>query len=181
MNHATILPFTRMLAGAFDYTPGIFDLSNPAKRVYTTLARQLAFYVIFYSGMQMLADRPEVYDKYPKVFEFLKEVPVNWQTTIPLLGKIGEYFVVARQDRDSSDWYIGGVTNEFARRVNLNLEFLEDGIKYTAYIYRDGGAADYRENPLDIEVEKRVIDKTELLDIWLAAGGGFAIRLVRGY
>lgn len=181
LNHATILPFTRMLAGAFDYTPGIFDLNNPAKRVYTTLARQLAFYVIFYSGMQMLADRPEVYDKYPKVFEFLKEVPVNWQTTIPLLGKIGEYFVVARQDRDSSDWYIGGVTNEFARRVNLNLEFLEDGIKYTAYIYRDGGAADYRENPLDIEVEKRVIDKTELLDIWLAAGGGFAIRLVRGY
>ena len=137
--------------------------------------------MIFYSGMQMLADRPEVYDKYPKVFEFLKEVPVNWQTTIPLLGKIGEYFVVARQDRDSSDWYIGGVTNEFARRVNLNLEFLEDGIKYTAYIYRDGGASDYRENPLDIEVEKRVIDKTELLDIWLAAGGGFAIRLVRGY
>ena len=181
LNHATILPFTRMLAGAFDYTPGIFDLNNPAKRVYTTLARQLAFYVIFYSGMQMLADRPEVYDKYPKVFEFLKEVPVNWQTTIPLLGKIGEYFVVARQDRDSSDWYIGGVTNEFARRVNLNLEFLEDGIKYTAYTYRDGGAADYRENPLDIEVEKRVIDKTELLDIWLAAGGGFAIRLVRGY
>ena len=181
LNHATILPFTRMLAGAFDYTPGIFDLNNPAKRVYTTLARQLAFYVIFYSGMQMLADRPEVYDKYPKVFEFLKEVPVNWQTTIPLLGKIGEYFVVARQDRDSSDWYIGGVTNEFARRVNLNLEFLEDGIKYTAYIYRDGGAADYRENPLDIEVEKRVIDKTELLDIWLAAGGGVAIRLVRGY
>lgn len=181
LNHATILPFTRMLAGAFDYTPGIFDLKNPAKRVYTTLARQLAFYIVFFSGMQMLADRPEMYEKNPSIFEFLKEVPVNWQMTIPLLGKIGEYFVVARQDRDSSDWYIGGVTNEEARRVNLNLGFLDDETKYTAYIYRDGETCDYLENPLDIAIEKKVIDKTEQLDLWLAAGGGFAIRLVKGY
>ena len=181
LNHATILPFTRMLAGAFDYTPGIFDLRNPAKRVYTTLARQLAFYIVFFSGMQMLADRPEMYEKNPSIFEFLKEVPVNWQMTIPLLGKIGEYFVVARQDRDSSDWYIGGVTNEEARRVNLNLGFLDDETKYTVYIYRDGETCDYLENPLDIAIEKKVIDKTEQLDLWLAAGGGFAIRLVKGY
>ena len=106
---------------------------------------------------------------------------MNWQTTIPLLGKIGEYYVVARQDRNSSDWYVAGVTNEDSRRVNLNMEFLEEGIKYTAYIYRDAEASDYRENPLDIEVEKRVIEKDDFLDIWLAAGGGFAVRLVKGY
>ena len=181
LNHATILPFTRMLTGAFDFTPGIFDLKNPAKRVYTTLARQLSYYVIFYSGMQMLADRPEIYYSVPKVFEFLQKVPVNWRITIPLLGKIGEYYVVARQDRATEDWYIGGVTNENARRVNLNLEFLEEDIKYTAHIYRDGGATDYRENPLEIEIEKRIIDKDEILDLWLAAGGGFAIRLAKGY
>ena len=181
LNHATILPFTRMLAGAFDYTPGIFDLLNPAKRVYTTLARQLAYYVVFYSGMQMLADRPEQYEKNLAVFDFLKTVPVDWRMTIPLLGKIGEYFVVARQDRSSSDWYIGGVTNEEARRVNLNLEFLEVDVRYTAYIYRDGETCDYLENPLDIAIEKRAIEKSELLDLWIAAGGGFAIRIVKGY
>ena len=181
LNHATILPFTRMLCGAFDYTPGIFDLKNPAKRVYTTLARQLAYYVVFYSGMQMLADRPEIYEKYPVVFEFLQKVPVSWQTTIPLLGKIGEYYAVARQDVDSSDWYIGGVTNENPRRMNLNMEFLEEGVKYTAYIYRDGVASDYRENPLEIEVEKKIVERGDFLDVWLAAGGGFAVRLVKGY
>ena len=170
-----------MLCGAFDYTPGIFDLKNPAKRVYTTLARQLAYYVVFYSGMQMLADRPEIYEKYPVVFEFLQKVPVSWQTTIPLLGKIGEYYAVARQDVDSSDWYIGGVTNENPRRMNLNMEFLEEGVKYTAYIYRDGAASDYRENPLEIEVEKKIVERGDFLDVWLAAGGGFAVRLVKGY
>ena len=181
LNHATILPFTRMLCGAFDYTPGIFDLRNPAKRVYTTLARQLAYYVVFYSGMQMLADRPEIYEKQPVIFEFLQKVPVSWQTTIPLLGKIGEYYAVARQDSLSPDWYVAGVTNEESRRMNLNMEFLEEGVKYTAYIYRDGATSDYRENPLEIEVEKRIVERGDFLDVWLAAGGGFAVRLVKGY
>ena len=129
----------------------------------------------------MLADRPERYEKYPVVFEFLQKVPVSWQTTIPLLGKIGEYYAVARQDVDSSDWYIGGVTNENPRRMNLNMEFLEEGVKYTAYIYRDGAASDYRENPLEIEVEKKIVERGDFLDVWLAAGGGFAVRLVKGY
>ena len=181
LNHATILPFTRMLCGAFDYTPGIFDLRNPAKRVYTTLARQLAYYVVFYSGMQMLADRPEIYEKQPVIFEFLQKVPVSWQTTIPLLGKIGEYYAVARRDSLSPDWYVAGVTNEESRRMNLNMEFLEEGVKYTAYIYRDGAASDYRENPLEIEVERKIVERGDFLDIWLAAGGGFAVRLVKGY
>ena len=181
LNHATILPFTRMLAGAFDFTPGIFDLTNPAKRVYTTLARQLAYYVIFYSGMQMLADRPEMYQKNAVIFDFLQKVPVSFQKTIPLLGRIGEYYVVARQDRDSTDWYIGGVTNEDSRRVNLNLEFLEKNTRYTAFIYRDGETADYRDNPFDIKVEKKIISRDDILDLWLAPGGGFAVRIIDSY
>ncbi len=179
-SHATILPFTRLLAGGMDYTSGIFDVTNVTKRLASTLARQLAYYVTIHSGMQMAADRPRFYEEVqPSAFEFIRKVPVNWERTIPLLGKIGEYYVVARRDRDSEDWYIGGVTNEEAHRVRLNLDFLDDGATYTAEIYRDSDTAHYRDNQLGITIETRKISSNDYLDIWMAPGGGFAVRLTK--
>lgn len=177
-SHATILPFTRLLSGGMDYTSGIFDVTNGTKRIATTLARQLAYYVTIFSGMQMAADRPRFYEKtYPKAFKFIRDVPVSWETTVPLLGKIGEYYVVARRDRESFDWYIGGVTNSKARRVRVNLSFIEDGARYKAEIYRDGENAHYRDNQLAIAIESRTVVRGDFLDIWMAPGGGFAVRL----
>jgi len=179
-SHATIIPFTRLLAGGMDYTSGIFDVSNVAKRLASTLARQLAYYVTIYSGMQMAADRPRFYEEVqPAAYEFIRKVPVNWERTVPLLGKIGEYYVVARQDRNTPDWYIGGVTNEEAHRVRLNLDFLDDDITYTAEIYRDSDTAHYRDNQLGITIETRKITKADNLDIWMAPGGGFAVRITK--
>lgn len=179
-SHATILPFTRLLAGGMDYTSGIFDVSNVAKRLASTLARQLAYFVTIFSGMQMAADRPRFYEEVnPAAYEFIRHVPVNWELTVPLLGKIGEYYVVARKDRASEDWYIGGVTNEEAHRVRLNLDFLDESTQYTAEIYRDSDTAHYRDNQLDIIIETRKITKSDYLDLWMAPGGGFAVRIIK--
>lgn len=176
-SHACILPFTRLLAGGMDYTSGIFDVTNATKRIASTLARQLAFYVTIYSGMQMAADRPVFYEeKHPEAYQFIRDVPVNWERTVPLIGEIGQYYVVARQERDGSDWYIGGVNNEEARRVRLSLEFLDDG-EYVAEIYRDADTAHYRDNQLAITIEAQKVTKSHFLDLWLAPGGGFAVRL----
>ena len=176
-SHATILPFTRLLSGGMDYTSGIFDVTNGTKRIATTLARQLAYYVTIYSGMQMAADRPRFYETEQKeAFKFIRDVPVSWERTVPILGQIGQYYVVARQGRNSEDWFVGGVTNEDGHRVRLNLDFLSDGI-YEAEIYRDGDDAHYRENQLSIIIESRKVGRMDNLDIWMAPGGGFAVRL----
>ena len=199
-SHATILPFTRLLAGGMDYTSGIFDVCNYTKRLASTLARQLAYYVTIYSGMQMAADRPRFYEQeFPEAYQFIRDVPVTWEETVPLIGSIGEFYVVARQARSKGtgygfsdngsgefdggtgrpgDWYIGGVTNDFAHQVRINLDFLDSG-EWIAEIYRDGDAAHYRDNQLAIEIEKRKVTKTDTLEIWMAPGGGFAIRLTR--
>lgn len=179
-SHATILPFTRLLAGGMDYTSGIFDVSNVAKRLASTLARQLAYFVTIYSGMQMAADRPRFYEEVqPAAYDFIRKVPISWEYTVPLLGKIGEYYVVARKDRYSDDWYIGGVTNEEAHRVRLNLDFLDEDTQYTAEIYRDSDTAHYRDNQLGITIEARRITRADNLDIWMAPGGGFAVRITK--
>ena len=176
-SHATILPFTRLLSGGMDYTSGIFDVTNGTKRIATTIARQLAYYVTIYSGMQMAADRPRFYEEVnPEAYQFIRDVPVNWDKTVPILGQIGQYYIVARKDRDSEDWYVGGVTNEEGHRVRLNLDFLGDGI-YEAQIYRDSDDAHFRENQLAIEIESRKVGKMDNLDLWMAPGGGFAVRL----
>ena len=178
-SHATILPFTRLLAGGMDYTSGIFDITNASKRLSSTLARQLAYYVTIYSGMQMAADRPRFYeDLYPAAFQFIREVPIVWESTVPLLGRIGEYYVVARQARGTGEWYIGGVTNDEAHRVRLNLEFLGEG-EFAAQIYRDSDTAHFRDNPLGITIEAKKVTCHDFLDVWMAPGGGFAIRLIR--
>lgn len=179
-SHACILPFTRLLAGGMDYTPGIFDITNFAKRIASTITRQLAYYVTIFSPIQMAADRPKFYlENYPKLFKFIHDVPTSWEKSIPLLGSIGEYFVIARQDRNSPDWYIGGVTNEEGRKVELYIDFLEPGINYIAEIYRDSADAHYRDHQLGYIIEEKIFRQGDRIDIYMAPGGGFAIRLRR--
>ncbi len=178
-SHACYLPYTRLLAGGMDYTNGILDVTNSVKRLATTLTRQLAYFVTIYSGMAMAADRPFIYeDKFKEIFKFIHDVPTNFEKTIPLTGEIGEYYVVARKNRDNENWYIGGVTDEFARRVLINLDFLNDG-NYYAEIYADSKDAHYRENPFGHEITRRRVTKNDSLDMYMAPGGGFAIRLSR--
>lgn len=179
-SHACIIPFTRLLSGGMDYTSGILDVTNFTKRLASTVTRQLAYFVTIYSGMQMAADRPRFYEEeYPDLYEFIRNVPVNWERTVPLLGRIAEYYVVARQGRGSANWYIGGVTNEEAHRVRLNMDFLESGAEYEARIYRDADTAHYRDNPVAYTIEDRRITQGDYLDIWMAPGGGFAVELVK--
>ena len=179
-SHACFLPYTRLLSGGMDYTSGIFDIKNPVKRINTTLARQIAYYITIYSGMQMAADRPFIYEnRYPNVFEFIKNVPTNFEKTIPLVGEIGEYYIVARKDRNSKDWYLGGVTNETGRKIKIKLnEFLPIG-NYQAIIYADTNTSHYRDNPLAINLINKKVTKDDVLDLYLAPGGGFAIQLKR--
>ena len=175
--HACILPFTRLLSGGMDYTSGIFDLDNEKKPVLTTLARQLAYFIVIYSGMQMIADRPFIYEeRFPAEFNFIRQVPTNFERTLPLAGEIGEYYIVARKDHDSSDWYIGGVTNEDSRRIHIDLDFIENGT-YEAEIFMDSEDAHYQNNKFGINSYKKQIDKNDSLDLFMAPGGGFAVRL----
>ena len=176
-SHACYLPFTRLLAGGMDYTNGIFDITNNVKRVSTTLARQLAYFVTIYSGMAMAADRPFMYeDRFPAAFDFIRDVPTSFEQTIPLIGEIGEYYVVARKDRDTANWYIGGVTDANARRAHINLDFLGEGV-YSAKIYSDGEDSHYRENPYSINISEKHVGRSDSFDIYMAPGGGFAISL----
>ena len=176
-SHACFLPYTRLLSGGMDYTNGIFDITNNVKRVSTTLARQLAYFVTIYSGMTMAADRPFMYENnYPDMFKFIHDVPTNFEMTIPLAGEIGEYYVVARKSRDYKTWFIGGVTNEFPRRMHIDLDFLENFV-YEATIYADSPDAHFRDKPFGYEITTRKIQKTDSLDIYMAPGGGFAIEL----
>ena len=176
-SHACYLPYTRLLSGGMDYTPGIFDLANSVKRMSTTLARQLAYFVTIYSGMTMAADRPYIYEeRHLEEFDFIRHVPNNFERTLPLAGEVGEYYVVARQARDSDDWYIGGVTDETARRIHISLDFLSSGT-YKAYIYADAEHAHYRDNQFAIIKQQKSVGRSDSLDLYMASGGGFAVRL----
>ena len=177
-SHACFLPYTRLLAGGMDYTPGILDVGNFAKRVSTTITRQLAYYVTIYSAMQMAADRPQMYEMhYPDLFEFIRDVPTKWERTIPLVGEIGKSYVVARQVWDGNDWYIGGVTNEEGRRVDLYIDFLEPGVNYIAKIYRDSEDAHYRDHQLGYVIEEKIVRQGDHLEMYMAPGGGFAMKI----
>lgn len=177
-SHACILPFTRLLSGGMDYTSGIFDVTNFTKRVASTITRQLAYYVTIYSAMQMAADRPQFYEnEHPGLFKFIQDVPVSWEQTVPLLGEIGHYYVVARQGRDSEEWFIGGVTNENGRRIDLYFDFLDENRNYVAEIYRDTEDAHYRDHQLGYAIEQKTIKRDDRLSVYIAPGGGFAIRL----
>lgn len=176
--HTVILPFTRCLAGPLDYTPGIFDINirtKPDNRVHTTLAKQLALYVTIYSPWQMVADLPENYKGQP-AFQFIKDVPTDWEDTKVLNAKIGDYLTIVRKDRKSDDWYLGSVTDEEGRAFDVSLDFLMPGKKYSAEIYADGIDADVDSNPTDIQINQMTVSAEQTLKIQLAAGGGQAIR-----
>ena len=175
--HTTIIPFTRGLAGPMDFTPGTFNFSNPAKpetHVQTTLAKQLALSVVIYSPLQMASDMIENYENNP-AFEFITSCPTNWAKTVIPAAKIGDFIIVARKDRKNENWFVGGITDENARELNLNLSFLEKDAKYRAKIFKDGKGADYKTNPYPVEIETIEINSNSNIKLNLAAGGGTAI------
>ena len=184
--HETILFFTRMLAGPMDFTPGVFDIliesasGSPRRpeesRLRTTLAKQLALYVVLYSPLQMAADLPENYVNQP-AFQFIRDVPVDWEDTRVLEGKIGDYVVVARQERGGESWYVGAITDEEGRTLEIPLSFLAPGRSYVAEIYADGPGAHWLHDPLPIEISERPVDAGSRLTLSLAPGGGQAIRI----
>ena len=181
-DHTTILPFTRMMAGPLDFTPGIFNVwphgEDHENRVKTTVAKQLALMVVLYSPLQMAADLPKNYAARPDLFQFIKDVPADWEESIVLGAEIGEYVVYARQERGTKDWFVGGITDEEPRRFLVDFSFLSDG-EYVAAIYKDGEDADWDKSPFSTETEKMTLTAKSKLDVDMAPGGGFAISLIR--
>lgn len=179
--HETILPFTRLLGGPMDYTPGIFEIKmgyydkSKKEQVHTTLAKQLALYVTMYSPLQMAADLPENYEKYLDAFQFIKDVPVDWQESKYLEAEPGDYLTVARKDKNSENWFLGAITDENARQTKINLDFLSKGKKYKAIIYQDSKTADWKDNPMSYEIKNVIVTSKSKLMLNLAKGGGVAI------
>jgi alpha-glucosidase len=183
--HETNLYFTRLLEGPMDFTPGIFDLliergtgrprrpEEPHPR--TTLAKQLALYVVIYSPLQMAADLPENYVGKP-AFQFIRDVAVDWETSKTIDGMIGDYVIVARKAKNTGDWFLGAITDEQGRTFTVPLDFLTPGRKYVAEIYADGPGANWATNPLPVSISKRNVDSSTKLSVVLAPGGGQAIR-----
>ncbi|CAM4290505.1 glycoside hydrolase family 97 protein [Pseudoalteromonas byunsanensis] len=184
--HTPMLAFTRMLAGPMDFTPGIFDMSfnglgDKTNRPQTTLAKQLALYVVLYSPIQMAADLPENYLAKPDAFQFIKDVPTDWETSIALAGEVGDYVVFARKERKrgqytGNDWYLGAITDEHARSIEIKLDFLDANKKFEAHIYQDGKQAEWKHNPYDMSISKRIVTAKDKLTLKLATSGGTAIR-----
>ncbi|NNG44848.1 glycoside hydrolase family 97 protein [Pseudoalteromonas sp. NEC-BIFX-2020_002] len=184
--HIPMLAFTRMLAGPMDFTPGIFDmgfngLGAETNRPQTTLAKQLALYVVMYSPIQMAADLPRNYLAKPEAFQFIQDVPTDWQHSIALAGEVGDYIVFARKERkrdgySGNDWYLGAVTDEHARTVDIKLDFLDGDKVFEAQIYRDGKNAEWKNNPYDIKIEQRIVSAKDTISLKLATSGGTAIR-----
>ncbi len=181
--HTTIVPFTRSLAGPVDFTAGamdvLFDEWQPDSRVPTTIAKQLALYVVIYSPWQMLMDLPENYEARPDAMEFLKAVPTNWSKTVGLNSKIGEFATIARKDRNSENWYVGGITNENGRIVNIDLDFLEEGAWYTVKGYQDARGAHWVWNPHALEVYETRVQGGDDFDLYMAPGGGVALEFIK--
>ncbi len=179
--HLPIVAFTRMLAGPIDYTPGIFNIKiepyRPENRVNTTLAQQLALYVVIYSPMQMVADLPRYYEDHP-AFQFIKDVGVDWEESRVLGGEIGEYVTIVRRERDTGNWFLGSITNEAGRELTIPLDFLEDG-RYAAILYADAEDAHWEHNPTAYRIEEFEVDRTSEMFLKLAPGGGAAISFLR--
>jgi alpha-glucosidase len=177
--HEANLVFTRMLSGPMDFTPGVLSLrGRGGQKLQSTLAKQLALYVVIYSPIQMAADLPEHYAQHPDAFEFIRDVPTDWARTRVIHGGIGDFVTIVRQDRHSEDWYLGSVSDEFWRVLRVPLAFLDPGRRYRAQIYRDGEHAHWNTMPFDFIREQREVDSSDILQLRLAAGGGQAIRFV---
>jgi glucan 1,4-alpha-glucosidase len=179
--HETILPFTRLLGGPMDYTPGIFEIKmniydkNKTEQVHTTLAKQLALYVTMYSPLQMAADLPENYEKYPDAFQFIKEVAVDWQDSKYLEAEPGDYLTIVRKAKNSEKWFLGAITDENARNSKVNLDFLSPNTRYKAIIYQDSKTADWKNNPISYEIITKTVTYKDFIQLKLANGGGTAI------
>ena len=182
--HTTILPFSRLIGGPMDYTPGIFDLKLdfmgdlPHSQVQTTLAKQLALYVTMYSPLQMAADRIESYENYMDAFQFIKDVAIDWDETKYLEAEPGDYLTIARKAKGSNNWFVGGITDENARTSHLSLNFLQPGKAYVATLYADAQDADYQTNPTAYQIKKGVVTSDNQLNIDLARSGGFALSIM---
>lgn len=174
--HTTIIPFTRGLAGPIDYTPGIFDIKfdkyKKDERVHTTVAKQLALYVVLYSPLNMAADLPENYEDQP-AFDFIKDVPVTWDETRVINAAIGDYLTIAR--RSGNNWYIGSITDENERETEIELNFLDQDVEYVATIYRDGNDADYDTNPTAVDISEIKVVAGSVIISKLIKSGGTAI------
>ena len=182
--HTTVLPFTRLVGGPMDYTPGIFDIkldflgNRPHKQVNTTLCKQLALYVTLYSPLQMAADLIENYEKHMDAFQFIKDVAVDWDKSLYLEAEPGDFLTIARKEKGTSRWFVGGITDENARTAEFRLDFLDPSKKYVATLYADGEDADYQNNPTDYRIKKGIVTAKSKLSVRLARSGGFALSLV---
>lgn len=181
--HTTVLPFTRLVGGPMDYTPGIFDIkldflgNRPHKQVNTTLCKQLALYVTLYSPLQMAADLIENYEKHMDAFQFIKDVAVDWDKSLYLEAEPGDFLTIARKEKGSSRWFVGGITDENARTAEFRLDFLDPTKKYVATLYADGEDADYLKNPTAYRIKKGLVTAKTKLRVRLARSGGFALSL----
>lgn len=180
-DHVTILPFTRLIGGPMDYTPGIFKLknytNNPKNSINSTLAKQLALYITLYSPLQMAADLPENYDAHKDAFQFIKDVPVDWDDTKIIAAEPGDYVVIARKEKGGSNWYIGAVTDEDKREISIDLSFLDNNKKYEITVYGDADDADWQKNPEAYKISKSMGDNKTKLVLKLANGGGAAVSV----
>ena len=181
-DHTATIPFTRMLSGPMDFTPGILDVGisqgYEGRDVHTTAAKQLALYVVLYSPIQMLADLPENYDGNP-AFKFLQDVPVDWEDTKVLNAEIGSYITTVRKDRHSGDWYLGSLTNEKSRTFDIPLSFLDPDSTYTAEIYADPQGTTWNKEADKVAVSRQEVKSSDNLKIILGEGGGTAIRFAK--
>jgi hypothetical protein len=181
--HLSIIAFTRMLAGPIDYTPGIFNIKlddyKKGKQVNTTIAHQLALYVVIYSPIQMAADLVEHYEANPLPLEFVKEVGVDWEKTKVLNGEVGDFVTIARKERKTGNWFLGSITDENSREMRIDFGFLDSNSTYNAKIYKDGKNAHWNTNPLEMQFETIEVNRNTKRTFQLAAGGGFAISLIK--
>ena len=183
-NHTTVLPFTRLMGGPMDYTPGIFEMDiaklNPGNNSHcnTTIANQLGLYVVMYSPLQMAADLPENYNRFLDAFQFIKDVPVEWSTSKYLEAEPGYYITTARKDKNSNNWFVGNVNGLKARTATISLDFLEKGKKYEATIYADASDAHYKTNPQAYKITKQKVTHKSKLKMATAPGGGYGISIV---
>ena len=180
-SHLPTVAFTRMLAGPIDFTPGIFNIKfdeyKEESQVNTTLAQQLALYIVIYSPVQMAADLIEHYEANPEPLQFIKDVGVDWEKSTVLNGEVGDYVTIARKEKGTGNWFVGGITDENSVSFKLDFDFLDENQDYEAILYKDGPKAHWDNNPLDILIEKLDLNNQSSLDIQLAEGGGFALSL----
>jgi hypothetical protein len=182
-DHTTILPFTRLIGGPMDYTPGIFETRvsayNPQNNsfVHSTLVHQLALYVTLYSPLQMAADLPETYNKHMDAFQFIKDVAVDWDDTYILEAEPGDYITIARKAKNKSEWYVGSIADENPREAKITFEYLPKGKTFDAVIYADGKDASYDKNPKSYAIRKMKVNSKTVIKQHIAAGGGMAISI----